>query len=111
MSELKNGTELLLSLALSLDLLEQYDAKQILKKKLNIAKEEIEKSILTHYTNLYKNDEEFVQNSLNYKENTIKKFAKYNEADSILCSHFLDFFDKNIHLARKKGVIFFDKIL
>ena len=32
---LKNGTELLISLALTLDLLDQYQAAHLLKKKMN----------------------------------------------------------------------------
>lgn len=109
--ELKNGTELLLSLVLSLDLLEQYEANQLLKRQINTVKKTLEKTVSKHYDKVYKEGEEFIQNSLSYKEETIKKFAKYNEADSILCSHYLDFFDKNIEIARKKGVIFFDKII
>lgn len=108
---MKNGTELLLSLALSLDLLEQYQANQLLKRKLNIAKKEIEKSITSHYNQLYKNDEEFVQNSLNFKEELVRMIAKYNEADCILAIDFLKKFDDNIELARQKGIVFFDKLM
>jgi hypothetical protein len=110
-NELKNGTELVLSLALSLDLLEQYKTSKLLKRKINQAKDEIEKAIGTHYNQLYKSDEEFVQNSLRYKESVIKKIAKYNEADCILAADFLEKFDNNIELARKKGTIFFDKLI
>ena len=110
-NELKNGTELLLSLALSLDLLEQYNANKLLKKKINNVKRDIEVVIGTHYNQLYKNDEEFVQNSLRYKESVIKKVSKYNEADCILAADFLEKFDNNIELARKKGIVFFDKLI
>lgn len=108
--ELKNGTELLLSLALSLDLLEQYNANKLLKRKINIAKAELEKSITSLFSELYGNDEEFVQNSLKYKEKAIRIIAKYNEADCILACDFLEKFDDNIEIARKKGLIFFDKL-
>ena len=110
-NELKNGTELLLSLALSLDLMEQYNANKLLKKKINNVKRDIEVVIGTHYNQLYKSDEEFVQNSLRYKESVIKKVAKYNEADCILAADFLEKFDNNIELARKKGIVFFDKLI
>ena len=110
-NELKNGTELLLSLALTLDLLEQYNAKQVLKKKISNVKNDIEKSILNHYNKLYSESEEFVQNSLTFKEELIKMVAQYNEADCILAIDFLKKFNDNIELARKKSIIFFDKLL
>ena len=109
--ELKNGVELLLSLALSLDLLEQYKANRLMKRKINLAKEEIEKSITAHYSKVYSNDEEFVQNSLNLKENAIKIISKYNEADCVLAISFLEWFNDNIEVAREKGEVFFSKIL
>lgn len=108
--ELQNGTELLLSLYLSLDLLEKYNAKHLLKQQINITIKLLEKSILKHYSELFLNDEEFVQNSLKYKINAIKMIAKYNEADAVLACDFIKRFDTNIDVARKKGVIFFDKM-
>ena len=112
MSELKNGVELTLSLALSLDLLEQYNCKQSLKNQVSKAKTAIlEKLIDDNYTEMYKKNEEYTQNLISYKEKLITKIAKYNEPDFVLFSSFCEHFDKNIHLARKKGVIFFDKIL
>ena len=108
---LKNGTELLLSLALSLDLLEDYNASQLLKRKINAAKQEIEKHINHHLKNIYKEDEEFVHNSIRFKEKVISKIAKYNEADCVLACDFLDKFDANIEIARKKGIVFFDKLI
>lgn len=109
--KLKNGVELLLSLALSLDLLEQYNANRLLKKKLNMAKNEIEKVITSHYNQLYESDEEFVQNAINFKEKLIKMVAKYNEPDCLLAIDFLNKFDENIEIARKKGVVMFDKLM
>ena len=110
-NDYKNGVELLLSLALSLDLLEQYNANKLLKRRLNMAKNEIERTIKRHYNELYKNDEEFVQNALNFKEKAIKMIAKYNEPDVLLAIDFLQKFDDNIEIARKKGVVFFDKLM
>ena len=108
--ELQNGVELLLSLYLSLDLLEKYNAKKVLKNKINLTIQELERSILKHYNELFLNDEEFVQNSLKYKINAIKMLSKYNEADAVLACDFIKKFDNNIEVARKKGVIFFDKM-
>jgi hypothetical protein len=41
----------------------------------------------------------------------ITQIAELNEADAILLSEFINKFYENIEIARKKGVVFFDKIL
>ena len=111
MDKLKKGTELILSLSLTLDLMEQYNAKHTLKRDINIAKKAVEKDLFKHYDAFYNEHEEFCQNSLRLKEDLIKKVAKYNEVDCMLLSEFMEHFDKNIEIARKKGQVFFNKIL
>ena len=110
MDKLKNGTELILSLSLTLDLLEQYNAKHTLKRDINISKKAVEKDLFKHYDSFYSEHEEFCQNSLRLKENLIKTVAKYNEADCMLFAEFTEHFNKNIEIARKKGQVFFNKI-
>tara|TARA_R110000787_G_C13275016_1_gene431865 strand:- start:66 stop:413 length:348 start_codon:yes stop_codon:yes gene_type:complete len=109
-NELKNGLELILSLALSLDLLEQYNPKGVLKKKVNNLKNDIYADIVTRYNEIFNHSEEFVQNSLRHKENMIKIFAKYNEADCILACDMLKKFDDNIEEERKKGIVVFETL-
>lgn len=41
----------------------------------------------------------------------IKQIASLHEADQILLSDFVNKFIKNIEIARKKGVVFFEKII
>tara|TARA_R110000787_G_scaffold124858_1_gene235899 strand:- start:175 stop:510 length:336 start_codon:yes stop_codon:yes gene_type:complete len=106
----KNGLELILSLALSLDLLEQYNPKGLLKKKVNNIKKDIESDMGLRYNEIFKHSEEFVQNSLRHKENMINILAKYNEADFILAADMLKKFDDNIIEERKKGVVFFETL-
>ena len=108
--ELKNGLELILSLALSLDLLEQYNPKGLLKKKVNNIKKDIETDMGLRYNEIFKHSEEFVQNSLRHKENIISILAKYNEADCILAADMLKKFDDNIEEERKKGIVFFETL-
>ena len=102
----KNGLELILSLTLSLDLLDQYDPKGILKKRINVIRKEID----TRYNQIFKTSEEFAQNSLRHKENLIKLIAKYDEADCILAADMLKKFDDNIEEERKKGIVFFETL-
>ncbi len=110
--ELKNGVELILSLALSLDLLEQYKCKTALKNHVRKTKKAIEDNLIEQgYNKMYLESEEYTQNLLTLKENYINRVAKYNEADFALLSHFTKHFDDNIEIARKKGILFFDKIL
>lgn len=60
---------------------------------------------------LLQEDEEMVQNLLTRKKEFAKKVAPLNEADQVLLAEFTDKFLNNIELARKKGVLFFDKLL
>ena len=48
---------------------------------------------------------------MNIKNKLMSNIASFNEADAILFSEFTEKFIKNIEIARKKGVIFFDKII
>ena len=41
----------------------------------------------------------------------IKQLANLDEADNILISEFINKFIENIDIARKKGIVFFDKLL
>jgi hypothetical protein len=71
----------------------------------------LETKTIKHYNEVYKNDAEFALNSLNIKQRLITQIAELNEADAILLSEFVNRFINNIEIARKKGVVFFDKIL
>jgi len=111
MQELRNGLELLLTGQLFLDISDTYKLNGILKKRGNLFIKDLEVSVKRGYENVYKNDPEFTTNSINIKQRMISQIANMNEADAILASEFLDKFSKNIEIARKKGVVFFDKLL
>jgi hypothetical protein len=63
------------------------------------------------YNEIYAKDPELVTNSIRFKHRLIQQIASLNEPDSILFSEFTDRFIKNIDIARKKGLIFFDKLI
>ena len=111
MHELRNGLELLLTGQLFLDISDTYKLKGLLKKRGNLFIKDLEASVKKGYDNVYNNDPEFTINSINIKQRMISQIADMNEADAILASEFLDKFGKNIEIARKKGVVFFDKLL
>lgn len=109
--ETHNALELLLTAQLFLDIFDNYELKGIEKKYGKMFHSSLEKKTIKHYNEVYKNDSEFALNSLNIKERMITQIAELNEADAILLSEFINKFYENIEIARKKGVVFFDKIL
>jgi hypothetical protein len=74
-------------------------------------KKSLEKNVSESYDRLYADDSEFLTNAMNIKNKLISNIASLNEADAILLSEFINKFMDNIEIARKKGVIFFDKIV
>jgi hypothetical protein len=110
-NELRNGLELLLTGQLFLEISDTYKLSGLLKKRGNLFIKDLESSIKNTYENTYSKNPEFTLNSLNIKQRMISQIAQMNEADAILASEFLDKFGKNIEVARKKGVVFFDKLL
>ena len=109
--ETHNALELLLTAQLFIDIFDNYELKGIEKKYGKMFHNALEKKTIKHYNEVYKNDSEFALNSLNIKERMITQIAELNEADAILLSEFINKFYENIEIARKKGVVFFDKIL
>jgi hypothetical protein len=106
-----NGLELLLTAQLFIEIFENYKLGGIEKKYGKMFHDALEKKTIQHYNQVYKNDAEFALNSLNIKQRLITQVAELNEADAILLSEFVNKFINNIEIARKKGVVFFDKIL
>lgn len=108
--KLKNGLELTTTLQLALELCDQYPVKQKLKQSLKSFLKEAEKDISLEYQKVYDTNPEFAINAVKKKHELVKIIAEFDEADFILCSEFLKKFKDNIHLARKNGLVFFDKI-
>lgn len=109
--ELKNGLDLLLHCYLTIESMESYNLKGLVKKYANLFKNSLEKKVVKGIDEESKNDEEFVNNSLKLKKRMVKQIAELNEVDQILLSEFVNKFVNNIDIARKKGVVFFDKLL
>lgn len=109
--ELKNGTDLLTSLDVTLSIMDEYQLKGNAKRKANLFRQEVEKVVNPAIDEMHERDEEFLQNALNKKERMIKQIASLHEADQILLSEFVNKFINNIDIARKKGVVFFEKMI
>ncbi len=111
MNKEKNGLELLLLMDLLLATMDEYKLKGVVKNKGNLFRNAIEKSVNNSMDKNSELDEEFTNNAINLKQRMIKQIASFNEADNILLSEFINKFYNNIDIARKKGVVFFDKII
>ena len=109
-SDLRNGTELLLTMMLVTELIDSYGAKRDIKRTANLFKNTFEKDLYVAYDRMHKEDESFTVNAMNKKAKCISQIASLNEADAILLYEFVDKFIKNIDIARKKGAVFFDKL-
>jgi hypothetical protein len=109
--ETHNALELLLTAQLFIDIFDNYKLKGIEKKYGKMFHNALEAKTIRHYDEVYAQDAQFALNSLNIKQRLITQIADLNEADAILLSEFVNKFIDNIEIARKKGVIFFDKIL
>lgn len=109
--DLKNGYDLLLLCYLTIETMEEYKLKGLVKKYANLFKNSIEKVVTKGIDAESEVDETLLHNSLKYKKRMVSDIANLNEVDQILLSEFVHKFVQNIDLARKKGLIFFDKLL
>ena len=109
--KLKNGLELTTSLQLSIELIDQYPVKGLIKQKAKDFLKVAENDVANEYSRLYNQDHEFAINVIKKKHQLVKIIAEFDEADFVLCAEFLKKFKDNIHLARKNGLVFFDKII
>jgi len=109
--ELKKGLELVLLLDLIIATMDDYNLKGPVKNKANLFRNSIESNVNKIVDKCMLHDEEFFQNASKRKERMIKQLASLSEDDNILLSDFVDKFISNIEIVRKKGIVFFDKLL
>lgn len=107
----KNGIELLITLQLALELMDEYKLKGRAKQTANMFKNALEAEISSNYNRIFKEDQETVLNSMNYKQLLIENIASLNEADAILLSDFVNKFVENIEEVREKKELMFDKLI
>lgn len=111
MSNVRNGIELLVTLQLALELMDEYKLKGRAKNTANMFKDALESDIMQNYHRVYKEDPEMLTNSLNFKNQMIEDIASLSEADSILLSDFIHKFIENIDEVREKKILIFDKLI
>jgi hypothetical protein len=111
MSNVKNGIELLVTLQLALELMDEYNLKGRAKNTANMFKDALEKDIMQNYHRVYNEDPEMLTNSLNFKNQMIVDIASLGENDAILLADYIRKFMENIDEVREKKVLIFDKLI
>lgn len=111
MNNVKNGIELLVTLQLALELMDEYKLKGRAKNTANMFKDALEKDIMQNYHRVYNEDPEMLTNSLNFKNQMIVDIASLGENDAILLADYIRKFMENIDEIREKKVLIFDKLI
>lgn len=111
MNNVKNGIELLVTLQLALELMDEYKLKGRAKNTANMFKDALEKDIMQNYHRVYNEDPEMLTNSLNFKNQMIVDIASLGENDAILLADYIRKFMENIEEVREKKVMIFDKLI
>ncbi|WP_296683574.1 hypothetical protein [Flavobacterium sp.] len=110
-TNVKNGIELLVTLQLALELMDEYNLKGRAKNTANMFKDALEKDIMQNYHRVYNEDPEILTNSLNFKNQMIVDIASLGENDAILLADYIRKFMENIEEVREKKVLIFDKLI
>lgn len=110
MAEVKNGMELLLTMQLAVELMDEYKLKGNVKRKANMFRQELKKVLDNAYDTAYAADPKYMTNALNYKHKMISAIAELSEPDALLLASFVEKFYNNIDEFRSKGVVEFDNI-
>lgn len=106
---LRNGIELLFTLQLALEIMDDYQLKGILKNKANMFKQELEKDINRSYDRVYAQDPEMAMNCMNLKHRMISQIASLDEADCTVMSEYVNKFFENIDDHRQNDVVYMTK--
>lgn len=92
---MKNGIELLLTMQLALELMDEYNLKGNVKNKANLFKRSIEKEVSNAYDNIYGKDEQMMLNAMNMKNRMISQIASLPEDECIVFSQYVNNFFEN----------------
>lgn len=106
---LRNGIELLFTLQLALEIMDDYKLKGVLKNKANMFKKELEKDLNHSYDRVYAQDPEMAMNCMNIKHRMISQIASLDEADCTVMSEYVNKFFENIDDHRQNDIIYMTK--
>jgi hypothetical protein len=103
--QMSTGVELLFTLQLALEIMDEYKLKGLLKNKANMFKMELEKTINDSYDRVYSIDPHMVMTSMNFKHRMISQIASLPEEDAVILSEYVNRFFEDIDKYRKEIIV------
>lgn len=103
--QMSTGVELLFTLQLALEIMDEYKLKGLLKNKANMFKNELERTINESYDRVYAIDPGMVMTSMNYKHRMISQIASLPEEDAVIFSEYVNKFFEDIDRHRQEIVV------
>jgi hypothetical protein len=102
--KLKTGVELVLTLQLAIEIMEEYNLTGRIKKYGNMFKRELDTHISRAYDRIYESDPSIVTNAMNIKHKMLSQFAELSEDDAMLVAQKLSNMIDNIEELRKETI-------
>lgn len=106
--KLRTGVELVLTLQLALEIMDEYKLAGKVKNFANMFKKELEKDVSRAYDRIYAIDPTIVTNGINIKHKLISQFATLGEDDAMLVAQKLSNMIDNIEDLRNEPVYVVD---
>ena len=107
----KTGIELVLTLQLALEYMDDIKLTGLPKRYGNMFKQSIEKELSLAYDRGFEVNQKVMLNAMNKKESLISIVAGLSESDCMLFTQFAEHFMDNIEKAREEGVVYLKKLL
>ena len=102
--QLKTGVELVLTLQLAIEIMEEYNLTGRIKKYGNMFKRELDTHISRAYDRIYAADPTIVTNGMNIKHKMLSQFAELGEDEAMLVAQHLSNMIDNIEELRTKPI-------
>lgn len=107
---MKNGLDLVFTMQLALELMDEYKLKGVIKNKANLFKKSIEKEVTRVYDINYLENEKVTINAMNMKHRLISQIASLSEGDAMVFSEYANKFFENKEKAIEHTEIIFKDI-
>ena len=107
---MRNGLELVYTLQLALELMDEYKLKGVVKNKANLFRNAIEKEVSKSYDRNFAIDQEMTINAMNMKHRLISQIASLSEDEAMVYSEYANNFFENKEQYIKDTEVFITKI-
>lgn len=106
--QIKTGVELVLTLQLAIEIMDEYKLTGRVKKYGNMFKNELERDLSKAYDRVYESDPTIVINAMNIKHKLISQLARLGEDEIMLVAQKLSNMIDNIEDLKKEAVMIVD---